>query len=128
MRIHDYDAVWHVTSPTDIEAALRKRHGGERNGFWLFHGPDKFPAMSIMVVGDLAYLLYFPNDEHPGFASTDAVPGLSPGGVTTFYPDDSNETFEIFNDSIVRFADALKVAQEFAISPALPKSIQWYEL
>ena len=128
MRIGDYDAVWHVTSPADIEAALRKRHGGGRNGFWLFHGSDKSPAVNIMVMGDLAYVHYFSGEDHPGFASIGTVPGLSPGGVTSFYPDDSNETFEILNDSVVRFADALKVAQEFAVSPALPKSIQWLEL
>ena len=128
MRIDDYDSVWHVTSPVDIEAALRKRHGAGRNGFWLFHGTDKSPAINIMVVGDLAYVLYFPKDGHPGFSSIGTVPGLSVGGVTSFFPDDTDETFEILNDSVVRFEDALKVAQEFAVFPTLPKSIQWLEL
>ena len=128
MRIEDYDAVSHVTSPADIEVALRKRHGAGRNGFWLSHGSDKSPAINIMVVGDLAYVLYFPDDQHPGFSSIGTVPGLSVGGVTSFFPDDTHETFEILNDSVVRFEDALKVAQEFAVSPTLPKSIQWLEL
>jgi hypothetical protein len=128
MRIEDYDAVWQVTSPADIEAALRRRHGAGRNAFWLTHGSNKSPAIYTMVRGDLAYVLYFPKDGHPGFASIGTVPGLSPGGDTSFYPSDSNETLEILNEAVVRFADALKVAQEFAISPALPKSIQWCEL
>ena len=76
MRIEDYHNVWDVTSPADIEAALRKRHGAGRNAFWLFHGSNKSPAISIMVRGDLAYVHYFPKDRHPrafmikSFAST----------------------------------------------------------
>jgi hypothetical protein len=81
-----------------------------------------------MVSGDLAYVHYFPKDRHPGFASLGMLPGLRPGGDTSFFPDDTNETFEIMNQAVVRFADALRVAQEFAISPELPKSIQWSEL
>jgi hypothetical protein len=128
MRIEDYNAVWDVTIPADIEAALRKRHGAGRNAFWLSHGSKKSPAISIMVKGDLAYVHYFPKDRHPGFASLGMLPGLTSGGDTSFFPDDTDETFEILNYAVVRFADALKVAQEFAISPALPKSIQWSEL
>jgi hypothetical protein len=128
VRIEDYHTVWDVTSPADIEAALRKRHGAGRNAFWLFHGSNTSPVISIMVKGDLAYVHYFPKDRHPGFASFGALPGLTSGCDTSFFPDDTEETFEIMNYAVVRFADALKVAQEFAISPALPKSIQWSEM
>ena len=128
MRIEDYDTVWDVTNPADIETALRTRHGAGRNAFWLFHGSKKSPSISIMVSGDLAYVHYFPKDRHPGFASFGMLPGLRPGGDTSFFPDDTNETFEIMNQAVVRFADALRVAQEFSISPELPKSIQWSEL
>jgi hypothetical protein len=128
MRIEDYDTVWNVTKPTDIEAALFIRHGAGRNAFWLSPGSEEFPSINIMVSGDLAYILYFPKKRHPGFASIGTVPSLRSGGETSFFPDDTDETFEIMNQAVVRFADALKVAQEFAISPALPKSIQWSEL
>jgi hypothetical protein len=128
MRIEDYDAVVDVTRPADIEAALRKRHGAERNAFWLSHGNDKYPAINILVRGDLAYVHYLPKHRHPGFASIGTVPGLSPGRDTNFYPSDSNEMLGILNDGVVRFEDALKVAQEFAISPAPPNSIRWFEL
>jgi hypothetical protein len=128
MRIEDYDAVRDVASPLDIEAALRKNDGTRRNAFWLSHESNKYPAINILVRGDLAYVHYFPKHRHPGFASIGTVPGLSPGGDTSFYPSDSNETLEILNDAVVRFEDALRVAQEFAVSPTLPKSIQWLEL
>jgi hypothetical protein len=112
----------------DIERVLRTRHRGGRNAFWLSHGTDRFPDISILVIGDRAYMLYFPREGHPGFASIGTVPGLPPGGITNFFPDDGDEPFDIVNEAIVRFEDALKVAQEFAISPALPKSMRWSEL
>jgi hypothetical protein len=54
MRIQDYDSVCNVKSPADIEAALSKRHGAGRNAFWLSHGTEPFPAINIMVKGDLS--------------------------------------------------------------------------
>ncbi len=128
MRIEDYDSVWNVTKPAEIELALTIRHGAGRNAFWLSHGTEDFPSINIMVNGDLAYVHYFPKKQHPGYASMGTLPSLISGGDTSFFPDDTDETFEIVNEAVVRFADALKIAQEFAISPELPKSIQWSEL
>jgi hypothetical protein len=128
MRIHDYETAWNPRGPAAIEAALSRRYVAGRNAFWLYHGSEGFPAINIMVIGDLAYVHYFPKEQHPGFASIGTVPGLPSGGDTSFFPDDGGETFEILNEAVVRFADALKVAQEFAISPGLPKCIQWSEL
>lgn len=128
MRIQDYDNVWDVTKPMDIETVMSKRNRTGRNGFWLSHGSKRFPAINIMVKGELAYIHYLPKERHPGFASVGMLPSLKSEDDTSFFPDDTNESLEIMNDAVVRFSDALKVAQEFAISPALPKSIQWSEL
>ena len=128
MRIQDYDTTWDVRNPADIEAVLSKRHGTGRNGFWLSYGSEKNPAINILVKGELAYILYFPKEGHPGFASVGMLSSLEPQGDTSFFPDHTNESLEIMNDAVVRFSDALRVAQEFAISPELPKSIQWSEL
>jgi hypothetical protein len=127
MRIEDYDTVLDTKNPVDIEAALSKRHGAGRNSFWLSHGINGFPAINIMVNGNLAYIYYLPKERHPGFASVGMVPGLRSGEYTVFFPSSSKETFEIMNEAVVRFSDALKVAQEFAVSAELPKSIQWSE-
>jgi hypothetical protein len=128
MRIQDYDTVWDATSPAEIEAALRTRHGAGRNAFWLSDGSKEFPAINIMVIGELAYVHYFPARRNPGFASIGAVPGLKPGEETEFFPDDTDEPLEIMNEAVVRFSDALKAAQEFGISAAMPNCIQWSEL
>jgi hypothetical protein len=128
MRIQDYDSVCDVAKPADIEAALHKRHGAGRNAFWLSHGAELFPAINIMVKGDLAHVHYFPEERHPGFASAGRLPGLKPKGDTVFFMNSSNEPVEIMNSAVVRFSDALKAAQEFAISATMPKCIQWFDL
>jgi hypothetical protein len=128
MRIQDYNTVWNVTSPAEIEAALRTRHGAGRNAFWLSPRPKEFPKINILVMGELAYVHYFPARRNPGYASIGTVPGLEPGEETVFFPDDTEEPLEIMNEAVVRFADALKSAQEFAISDAMPRCIQWTEL
>jgi hypothetical protein len=128
MKIEDYHAVYDVTNLADIEAALRKRYRAGRNSFWLFHGGNKFPAINIMVNGDLAYIHYFPEERHPGFGSVGMLPGLRSGEETDFFLSSSDEPLGVMNEAVVRFSDALQVAREFAISPALPKPIQWSEL
>jgi hypothetical protein len=127
MRIQDYDTVWDVTEPAEIKAALRKRHGAGRNAFWLSHGSNDFPTINIMVNGDLAYIHYFPERRHPGFSSIGMAPGLKSGGESVFFPSSSNEPLGIMNEQVVGFSDAMKVAQEFAFSAAMPKSIRWFE-
>jgi hypothetical protein len=127
MKIQDNDSVSNVTSPAEVEAALGKRHNG-RNSFWLSHGAELYPVINILVVGDFAYLEYFPSEGHPGFIPTGVPPILSPSGYTAFFPDDTNETLQIMNEAVVPFSEALKAAQEFAISKTLPKCIRWFEL
>ncbi len=127
MRIQDYDTVWDVTEPAEIEAALRKRHGAGRNAFWLSHGNNEFPTINIMVNGDLAYIHYLPERRHPGFSSIGMAPSLKSGEESVFFPSSSNEPLGIMNEQVVGFSDAMKVAQEFAFSAAMPKSIRWFE-
>jgi hypothetical protein len=91
MRIQDYWSVWNLTDPTDIAAALSKRHGSGRNTFWLSHGSELFPVVNIMLNGDFAYIHYLPGGDHPGFISVGNLLGLEPGGCTEFFLDDSNE-------------------------------------
>jgi hypothetical protein len=116
MKIQDYYAVWDVMNPADVEAALSKRHRSGRNAFLLSHGNS-----------DLAYVHFCPRQQHPGFAASGMVPNLKTGGETVFFPDDTEEPLEMMNEQVVSFSDALKVAQEFAVSAAMPKSIQWIE-
>jgi immunity protein Imm1 of predicted polymorphic toxin system len=127
VRVEDFETALEVTTPTDLEAALSKRHGAAINSFWLSHGAEEFPAINIMVKGDLAYVHYFPQERHPGFASAAKELVPKPNETSTFfvYP---TEKVWVLNSALIPFSDALKVAQEFAVSKAMPRCIQWSEL
>lgn len=128
MRIQDFERVYDASGNDAIDSALTKRHGSGVNAFWLSHGSSKYPALLILVNGELASLHYFPKDRHPGFRSVGKVEGLEPGGTTTFFMNNVNEPEQILNDSIVPFSTALKAAKEFSASADLPPSVEWFEL
>jgi hypothetical protein len=123
MRIQDYDSVCDVTTDADIERALSKRHNGH-NEFWLSHGTSLHPAMSIVVNGDLAHIDYFRSEGHPGFAS---VGDRESGDKVVFYISPTEKIW-VDSSSVIPFPDALRAAQEFSVSTAMPRSIQWFEL
>jgi hypothetical protein len=127
MRIEDFDSKHDVTSPTEIAAALSKRDRRGINSFWLSHGAEERLYIQIMVKGELAYVHYFPKHRHPGFQSVAKAPGPRPNETSIFflYP---NERVWVLNSTLIPFSDALKVAQEFAISTAMPKCIRWNSL
>jgi Immunity protein Imm1 len=125
MRIQDYDSVCDVTTPADIERALSKRHTGH-NEFWLSDGTKLHPAMSILVNGDLACIDYFPTEGHPGFVSVGSPPSDGPNDVVFFVS--PTEKIWIDSGAVVPFSDALKAAQEFSVSTAMPKCIDWESL
>ena len=133
MKITDFNFVnfksgHDVSTRLEVVAALSKRDHAGMNSFWLSHGTEKFPAINMMVNGDLAYLLYFPDDDHPGYASVGNLPHLPRGGITNFFHDPGGEPFDILNEAVVPFSDAMKVAHEFAVSKQMPKCIPWNSL
>jgi hypothetical protein len=127
MRIENFDSEHDVTRPEDITAALSKRDGRGINSFRLWHGTEEYPAMSIMVKGDIAYVHYFPKHRHAGYASVAKTLGPRSNETSIFflYP---TEKVWVLNSALIPFLDAVKVAQEFATSTAMPKCIQWNSL
>jgi Immunity protein Imm1 len=126
MKIFDFDSECDVNAPADIEIALGKRHPGGINSFWLCHGPERFPSINISVKGDFAYVHYFPRKGHPGFASVGRS-DLRSGAMTDLFISPT-EDISVLNSTLVPFSDALKVAQEFAISGVAPTCIRWDSL
>lgn len=126
MIIEDFDGEVEVTRPEEIEAAMRKRHDGF-NSFWLYQGDEQYPSIAILAKEDFANIHYFPKERHPGFQSVADKPVANPRETTVFFNRPTEEVW-ITNYSIIPFSDALKVAQEFAVSPKLPKCITWTEM
>jgi hypothetical protein len=127
MWVEDFEGGLDITTPQGLEAALSRRYGDGRNSFWLAHEAGKFPAINIMVRGELAYVHYFPMERHAGFASVAKVPSLRPDETSIFflYP---TEKVWAPNEALIPFSEALKAAQEFAISNTMPKCIAWFKL
>lgn len=84
MIVYDFETGFDVANLPDLEAVLRRRHGDGINSFWIGETPGGFPALNIVVKGDLAHVHYFPGGDHPGFASVGWVPGFDPSKTTTF--------------------------------------------
>jgi hypothetical protein len=78
MRIEDFDSVCDVTKPVDIDAVVSKHHDGGNNALWLSHGEEEFPAIGILVKGDLANVHYFPGDGGASFVSVASVLDSNP--------------------------------------------------
>ena len=117
-----------MSTVEEVDTALSKRYGAGVNEFWLSHGPENFPALCLLVNGDLATLTYLPQEGHPGYRSEGKVRGLERDRTSTFYVNNETEELEIMNESIVPFCTAVEAAKDFLISRQLPKSIEWLEL
>jgi hypothetical protein len=126
MRVEDYDSAYDVFSDSEVELALSKRHAGH-NEFWLSHGSNRHPVISILVSGDAASALYIPRKGHPGFASIETVPHAEPDKTHVFYVTPTEKIW-VKNDQVISFADALRIAHEFATSEEMPKCIRWSSL
>jgi hypothetical protein len=111
----------------DIASTLSRRHVGGTNSFWLSHGAELYPAINIMVKGDLAAVHSLPKDQEPGFVSVANVRGPRPDETSIFFIGPTEKIW-VRNDAVVPFSDALKVAQDFSISTTMPNCIQWFEL
>jgi hypothetical protein len=128
MKIEDFEGIYEVNNMSELGTILQKRYGPGVNGFWLSHDNDKYPAISLLVKGDLATLLYVPRESHPGFTPVGRVADLDKKETTTFSVDTIEQEMEISNKAIVLFSTALSVAKDFFTSKELPRSIEWVEL
>src|SRR5258708_1335316 len=108
MFIQDLQSCHDVGSPAEIDAVLSKRDRAGANSFWIGRVAGGFPALNIMVNGGLAYVHYFPKEDHAGYASVGGSLGLMPEGDTAFFHDKTEEAVQIMNEAVVPFSDALK--------------------
>jgi hypothetical protein len=127
MRVQDFESVSEVTSEEQIQEQLVKRYEGDVNAFWLSHGSDKFPVISILAKNGLAALHYFPKDRHPGFRSCGHVLDSRKSMFMKFHASPHEEQ-DVLSASVVSADAALEAAKEFSKDTSLPRSIVWFEL
>src|SRR6266508_5609040 len=83
MTVTDLTGTHEVSDLRELDAILSRRQDG-KNWYWLAHGTDLYPTLTLVVKGDLAYLWFVPNHSNPGFNSIATDHGLDPNGSTTF--------------------------------------------
>jgi len=128
MKIEDLQGTYEAKDISEFDTLLQKRYGPAVNSFWLSHNNENYPALSLLVSGDLSTLKYLPNDSHAGFIPAGRVKALPEGGFTTFRIDTVEQEIEIANEAVIPVSAALSAAREFFCSPQLPPSIEWIEL
>jgi hypothetical protein len=128
MKVEDFKVSGEVADAGELAIVLARRHGNGVNEFWLSHGNDRYPAISLLVKGDLAALHYLRNETGAGFRSAGNLANLAAGATTTFWISAGGETIDVLNDAVMPFSVALAAAQEFLISRELPRSVEWFEL
>jgi len=129
VRVDGYRQTWQVEDDKSLESALawRDDHGG--GIFWLSPDEEKYPALAIRVSGDLADVLYFPHDGHPGYRCLGGQE-LPEGGLTTlvYQGCDPASGEQTPNRFIVQFETARAVAKEFFSSKQMSEAVAWFEL
>lgn len=126
MIIYDYESARDAANVSEIEQILSRRYAGH-NKFWLGNRQKKYPAIHILVNGDLAHISYCPAEMDAGFVSVGPMPCHNPYEMCKFFMGPIEEIW-VVKYQLVPFADAVKVAKEFATSEALPKCIRWMSL
>lgn len=128
MRAQDFKAVHEVRNIEELERILATRYENGLNGFWLSHGLEKYPVISLLVKDDLATLHYFPKEGDPGLRSVGNDARRAAEEFTTFALDDVRQKQWVLNEAVVSFPRALEAAKEFLVSEQLPRSIEWLQL
>ena len=89
---------------------------------------EQFPYMIIAVREKYACLIYFREEDDPGYSSINTNPILDADGISIFYTNTDSEEIEAANYSIVKIEDAVSAVEEFFETLQLPKCIEWEEL
>jgi hypothetical protein len=129
MYVDDFDCNANlVTTEADLLARLRTVRRGLYGAFFLYH-EHPHPMLSVQFNGDVAYLHFFPSDDHPGYQPCRMTPDGCDGDVHFLQTNGTEaDSFDMPNDTLVSADDAYVAAAEFFRSADLPPSVSWFEL
>jgi hypothetical protein len=126
MIVEEFNRPHLVNNTTELEAILNRRQPGNVNAFWLSTQSGGFPALLILVKGDLAVLHYQTVADEPGFRSLSEKEEGEP--MYFSIGPNTGDDVEEPTDALVSLETALQAAKEFFDSRKLPESIKWIEL
>jgi hypothetical protein len=128
MQLHDFDGHTVINTEDELLARLMSVRRGDYGAFML-SDTDDYPVLSVQLNCDIAYLHYFPAEDHPGYHPR----GMTPPGCTGdfhFFQTNNCEadSFDMPEYALVSAVTAYAAAIEFFRSPNLPESIAWFEV
>ena len=128
MQLYDFDGSVIISNEGDLLTRLKSVRRGNYGAFELSHEND-FPALFVEFNRNIAYMHYFPAEEHPGYQPKDMTPDGCPN-VVHFLPIKGSEadSIDMPDYALVSAETAYAVAVEFFRSPDLPRSVSWFEL
>ena len=117
-----------VDTEAELLTRLRTVRRGDYGAFFLYH-TEPHPTLSVQFNRDIAYLHYFPSDDHPGYQPCQMTPDGCDGDVHFLQTDGSEaNSFDVSSDALVSADVAYIAAIEFLRSAELPPSVSWFEL
>jgi hypothetical protein len=128
MQLEDFDGHTAIDTEDVLLTRLRSVRRGVYGAFMLSHA-DLYPALSVQLNHDFAYLHYFPGEDHPGYQPR----GMTPNGCTGDYRflltnNCEADSFDMPAYTLVSAQAAYAAAIDFFRAPVLPNSVTWFEL
>jgi hypothetical protein len=128
VTISDMQNTKDVFSVPELREILATRYGNDANSFEIVPFGKHVPHLTIVVKQNLSVLNYFDSTDTAGFVSDNPDNNLDQNGFTTFYYQSPISGEEYWNRQIVSASDAMRAAEEFAVTIALPTAVRWVEL
>jgi hypothetical protein len=129
VRVDAYHRTWQVRDANGLHDVLtwRDKRGGAR--FFLSEDVDQYPMLAITITGELADVMFFLEEGHPGFRCLGGQ-GLSKDGSTTFVFDgcDPWTGEDSPNEFVVSLNSAYLIAAEFLQRKRMSEAESWLEL
>lgn len=127
MRIQDFFGEIEVETSGELHDALRRRSELNSNNFYLWHPPEKYPLLNILVKGDLAYIHFFDTEDSAGRHPHTTL-DMDLDGCTVFCHGHPGNTTEVWNGMVLPLSTVLEASEQFLEKAELPTCIEWEEL
>ena len=126
--IFDMENTKDVFSIAELREVLSTRYENNANSFEIEPLKNKDSHLTVIIKDIFGVINYFDSTKDENFVSDNPDNSLDRDGFTTLYYENAKVGEEFMNRQIVSASDAMRAAEEFAVTMALPTAVQWIEL
>lgn len=117
-----------VFSVAELREILSMRYDNDANSFEIVPFEKDLPHLTVIIKQKSATLYYLESFDKPGFVPDNTDNNLDQDNFTMLYYGSPHSAEDIWNRQIVSDSDAMRAAEEFAVTMALPTAVQWVAL